>query len=91
MPTNAYFHYLQACLSLVSTTLGKEESILLLEQGQTRYGKQTFAFYRVRIGTFKNMTGNTPMDLRSAVIEVNVDPPHYARVVDASNWQPLPQ
>jgi len=88
MSNNAYIQYLEACLSLVATTLAAEESILLLEQGQTRYGHQTFVFYRARIGTFKNMTGNTPIDLRSAVIEVNADQPHHARFVDASEWRP---
>jgi hypothetical protein len=91
MSTSNYAQYLRSCLSLVSETLLSEESVLLLEQGRTRYGRQTFVFYKVRIGTFKNMTGNTPVDLRSTVVEVNVDSPHPSRFVDASEWQPLPQ
>jgi len=91
MPTNAYIQYLQSCISLVSETLADDESILVIEQGQTRYGRQTFAFYKVRIGTFKGLTGNSPVDLRSVVVEVNVDPPHSSRFVDESEWSPLPQ
>lgn len=91
MPANHSLEYLHACLSLVSGTLGEQESVLAVVRGQTRYGRQTFVFFKVRIGTFENMTGNTPVNVRSVVVEVNVDPPHHARLVHDSDWVPLPE
>ena len=88
MSDNHSIQYLRSCLSLVSGTLGAEEAILVIEKGETRYGKQTFVYHRVRIGTFKNMTGNTPVDLRSAVVEINVDAPEQPRFVDESFFRP---
>ena len=90
MSNSIYFPYLQSCLSLVSETLAREESILSIEQGQTLYGRQTFCFYKVSVGTFEHATGNSPVNMRSAVVEVNVDPPNRARFVDESEWHPLP-
>lgn len=91
MANSVYLPLLQSCLSFLSDSLALEESVLRVEQGQMRYGRQTFAFYKVRIGTFKGATGNEPVDIRTVVVEVNVDPPFHARAVDDSNWLPLPE
>lgn len=89
MNPNGYYQNLQSCLALVSQSLADEESILLVEQGQTRYGRQTFSFYKVRIGTFEGMTGNKPVNLRTVVVQVNVDPPNVAQYASESDWHPL--
>jgi hypothetical protein len=85
---NAYLTYLQACLGLIAQTLQSEESVLRIEEGQTQYGRQTFVYYKVLIATFEHMTGNTPVNPRTLVVEVNVDPPNNARYVPESQWQP---
>lgn len=82
---------LQACIALVAGDLATEEAILVIERGQTRFGRQTFQFYRVRIGTFRMLTGNEPVNQRTVFVQVNVDPPHHSQFVDASAWLPLPQ
>jgi hypothetical protein len=90
MSQNSYLLYLRAGIALVESTLGDEESILLIEQGETTYGRQTFANYRVAIGTFEKKTGNTPINRRAAYAQVNVDPPHRAQFVTEAEWRPLP-
>jgi hypothetical protein len=81
---------LQACIDLVADTLATEEAILVVERGQTKFAKQTFQYYRVQIGTFKMLTGNDPVNQRTVFVQVNVDPPHQSKFVDASDWLPLP-
>jgi hypothetical protein len=90
MSQNSYLLYLRAGIELVESTLGDEESILLIEQGETRYGRQTFVNYRVAFGTFEKKTGNTPTNRRVAFVQVNVDLPHRAQFVTESEWRPLP-
>jgi hypothetical protein len=89
MSNNGWIQALQSCITLVATTLDIEQSILEVDQGQTRFGKQTFIFYKVRTGTFVGNTGNTPVDQRTTYVQVNVDPPNVATFTDASNWIPF--
>jgi hypothetical protein len=90
MAQSVYVPYLNACIGLVESALDAEDSILLIEQGETKYGRQTFVNYRVAIGTFENRTGNNPVNRRVVFVQVNVDPPHRAQLVDESEWRPLP-
>lgn len=82
--------YVQACLAAVSPTLAVEEAIMVIEKGQTSYGRQTFLFYKVDIATFVGNTGNTPVNPRSCYVSVNVDTPDTASLVPATDWQPFP-
>jgi hypothetical protein len=81
--------FLRACLAAIAPSLGDEESVISLERGQTRYGRQTFLFYKVQIATFVAKTGNTPVNPRTLCIAVNVDSPDTASTVPLSEWGPL--
>lgn len=82
--------YLNSCLKLVDMETKDTESVLRLERGKTRFGRQTFLYYKIHIGTFVNNAGGEPVDVHSIVAEINVDTPDSARVVDAENWEPIP-
>jgi hypothetical protein len=81
--------YVQACLSAVAPTLADEESIIAVEKGQTRYGRQTFLYYKVEIATFVAKTGNSPVSPRTVCVSVNVDTPETAALVPIADWTPF--
>jgi hypothetical protein len=87
---NVFVQYLVASVNLVAQSLNVDESILRIEEGQTRYGRQTFVYYKLLIATFEQLTGNSPVHPRTVVVQVNVDPPHTASYVDESQWQAFP-
>lgn len=82
--------YLNSCLKLAEAETKDTESVLRIERGKTRFGRPTFLYYKITIGTFPQNTGNGPVDIRSIVAQLDVDSPDNPRSVDPSQWEPLP-
>jgi hypothetical protein len=82
--------FVRACLDAVAPSLANEEAIMAIEKGQTRYGRQTYLYYRVQIATFVAKTGNSPINPRTICVAVNVDTPDSAALVSLSEWVPFP-
>ena len=89
MATNAYINYLNACLAFLDADLQPDEAVIQIEQGRTLYSRNTRLIYLVRIATFENMSGNTPKNTRSRVVQVASNPPHEATFAQMSDWEPL--
>jgi hypothetical protein len=81
--------YVRACLNAVAPTLADEESIMAVDKGQTRYGRQTFLYYKVEIAAFVAKTGNSPVNSRTVCVSVNVDTPETAALVPIADWMPF--
>jgi hypothetical protein len=81
--------YVRICLTAVSPSLADEESIMSVEKGQTRYGRQTTLYYKVEIATFVAKTGNSPVNSRTLCVSVNVDTPETAALVPVADWMPF--
>jgi hypothetical protein len=81
--------FVRACLAAVAPTLSPVESIIDLAKGQTAYAQQTYLYYKIIVATFVGNTGNSPVNLRSVCVAVNVDEPDSASLVPISYWRPL--
>jgi hypothetical protein len=62
---------------------------MVVEKGQTRYGRQTFLHYKVEMATFVAKTGNSPVTPRTVCVSVNVDTPETAALVPIADWIPF--
>ncbi|WFU44147.1 hypothetical protein QA640_17855 [Bradyrhizobium sp. CB82] len=82
--------FVRACLDALAPSLSDEEAIMSVEKGQTRYGRQTYLYYRVQIATFVAKTGNSPVNPRAVCVAVNVDTPDSAALAPLSEWVPFP-
>jgi hypothetical protein len=81
--------HISTCNHKLHELMNADETVLRLEKGKTRYGRQTFVYFKAYAGTFAHNTGNEPGQIRSWVFELNVDQPDTARIVDEGSWEPL--